>query len=333
MRYLFKVALIIFIIGVTNSFAQSELKFANLKNFETISGEVIKDLKIGYRTIGKLNQNKSNAILWPTWFTGTTQQILDFGAVEKTLDAKGIYLILVDALGNGISSSPSNSVDFPSISIKDMVKSQHELVVQHLGIKKLKAVVGVSMGAMQTYEWLVSYPKFMKKAVTIVGTPKQSFYDNLNWSTQEKLLENVNNDKKQLEFAKKRVMDIFTMNLFSPTYLAKNIKIEDSEVFMKDMHSKMNNYKDYVAQLKAMINHNIYATSRSTEKNIKNRIEAEVLIIVNKQDHTVNPLSSMKLAEELNSKLIILDSNTGHMVNFMEPENIKKEIVDFLKNK
>ena len=112
--------------------ARAELRFASLEDFQLESGEVIRDCKIGYRTFGTLNADRSNAVLIPTWFTGHTKDLVDFMATDGMVDISQYYVVAVDALGNGISSSPSNSAQqarqaFPRFSIGDMVRSQHKL--------------------------------------------------------------------------------------------------------------------------------------------------------------------------------------------------------------
>ena len=81
--------------------AAQEIKFAPLGDFRLENGETIRDLQIGYRTVGTLNADKSNAILWPTWFTGTSAQLLGFVGPGKLLDPSKYFVILVDALGDG----------------------------------------------------------------------------------------------------------------------------------------------------------------------------------------------------------------------------------------
>ena len=77
--------------------------------FALESGEVVRDCRIGYRAFGRLNADKSNAILFPTWFTGTSQQLADSIGPGKLADPARWYVLAVDALGNGVSSAPSNS--------------------------------------------------------------------------------------------------------------------------------------------------------------------------------------------------------------------------------
>src|ERR1700733_5395038 len=120
-----------------------ELKFASLGDFRLESGEVIRDCRIGYRTFGKLNADASNAILIPTWANGTTDQLQhSIGPKNGVVDYAEYFVVLVDALANGVSSSPSNSnaqsrMKFPKITVRDMVNNQHQVLTGTLGLKHL----------------------------------------------------------------------------------------------------------------------------------------------------------------------------------------------------
>src|SRR5215813_12548971 len=124
------------VVSCPRAFAQ-DLQFASLGDFKLESGKVIRDCRIGYRTFGKLNAAKSNAVLLPTWASGTTEQLKGNVGPSGLVDADKYYVILIDALGNGVSSSPSNSklqprMSFPKFTLADTVRTQYELVTKIL---------------------------------------------------------------------------------------------------------------------------------------------------------------------------------------------------------
>ena len=88
--------------------AVAHLQYALIGDFTLENGRSIDQCKIAYQTFGNLNKEKNNAVLFPTWFTGTSMDLLPF-VPGKLIDTTRFFLILVDALGDGLSSSPSNS--------------------------------------------------------------------------------------------------------------------------------------------------------------------------------------------------------------------------------
>src|SRR5579862_4951446 len=169
-------------------------EFALLGDFKLESGAVIKGCRVGYRTYGKLNATKTNAILFPTWFGGTSLDIELFAPPWDVVDTGRYCLIVVDALGNGVSTSPSNSdkqhgSKFPDFTIKDMVTTQHEMLVRKMGIKHLYAIMGISMGAIQAFQWGVSYPSFSQRIIPIVGSPQLTSYDLINYNIFKRIIE------------------------------------------------------------------------------------------------------------------------------------------------
>src|SRR5215203_1789058 len=126
--------LLLFLLAAGVAPAQ-EQKFANLGDFKLESGELLRDCRVGYRTFGTLNADRSNAILFPTWASGTTEQLMSNFGAGRLVDTSKYYVVAVDALGNGVSSSPSNStaqprMKFPRFNVRDMVNTQHRLLTK-----------------------------------------------------------------------------------------------------------------------------------------------------------------------------------------------------------
>lgn len=136
------------------------------------SGEIIKDFAISYVTHGKLNAKKNNAILMTSSIAGNHHRIDFLIGPGKGLDTDRYFIIATDAIGNGLTTSPSNSqsqhgTKFPHFTIRDMVESQFRLVTEHLKLDHLLAVSGASMGGMQTLQWGVSHPDFMEALIAL----------------------------------------------------------------------------------------------------------------------------------------------------------------------
>jgi homoserine O-acetyltransferase/O-succinyltransferase len=141
-------------------------------NLKLESGEVIEDFSISYVTHGTLNPNKTNAILMTSSIAGNHHRIDFLIGPGKALDTDKYFIIATDAIGNGLSTSPSNSktqhgTKFPHFTIRDMVESQYRLVTEKFGITHLFAVSGASMGGMQTLQWGVSHPEMMTALIAL----------------------------------------------------------------------------------------------------------------------------------------------------------------------
>ena len=153
-------------------------------NLDLEEGGTIRACQLAYATFGTLNAAKDNAILIPTWYSGTNK-ILEqvYTGKGRALDPDKYFLIIVNQIGNGLSTSPHNTPapggmgNFPRVRIGDDVRAQHKLVTEKFGLSSLALVVGGSMGAQQTYEWAVRYPEMVKRAAPIAGTAKNTVHD------------------------------------------------------------------------------------------------------------------------------------------------------------
>ncbi len=144
------------------------------------TGQTLRAAKLAYKTYGTLNEDKSNAIVYPTWYSGQHQDNEWLIGEGMALDPSKYFIIVPNMLGNGLSSSPSNTpaphdgARFPKVTFYDQVEQQHRLVTERFGIEKLALVTGWSMGAGQTYQWAVSYPDMVERALPFCGSSKTS---------------------------------------------------------------------------------------------------------------------------------------------------------------
>lgn len=158
-------------------------KIFKLGAFELEEGGIIPDCRLAYATHGKLNEKKDNVIVMPTWFSGTSKDYESYIGKGRALDPDKYFILVINQIGNGLSSSPHNSPapvymqNFPKVRVGDDVRAQHRLITELFGIQELALVVGGSMGAQQTYEWAVRYPEMVKRAAPIAGTAKNTIHD------------------------------------------------------------------------------------------------------------------------------------------------------------
>ncbi|TLD05677.1 homoserine acetyltransferase family protein, partial [Venturia nashicola] len=151
----------------------------SLGDFTLQNGTTIPQAQIAYKTLG----DPSNpAIIYPTWYSGLISSNLWLTGSDKTLDPKNYYIIIPALFGNGQSTSPSNwefkgKQPFPRVSFYDNVRAQHELVTKGLGLKRVYAVLGWSMGAGQTYQWATQFPDFLDVAVPFCGSARTSLHN------------------------------------------------------------------------------------------------------------------------------------------------------------
>ena len=173
---------------ISNSYYSQEVhgpyELHDIGNLELEEGGTIHGCQLAYATFGKLNAAKDNAILIPTWYSGTSkimEQI--YTGKGRALDPDKYFIIIVNQIGSGLSTSPHNTPapggmgNFPRVRISDDVRAQHKLVTEKFGLMRLALVVGGSMGAQQTYEWAVRYPDMVQRVAPIAGTAKNTEHD------------------------------------------------------------------------------------------------------------------------------------------------------------
>jgi homoserine O-acetyltransferase/O-succinyltransferase len=317
-------------------------QFADLGRLRLENGGFIQHCKLGYRTLGKLNQDASNAILFPTWFSGRSSDLLGQVGPGKVVDDSKFFVILVDAIGDGVSCSPSNSENqhglaFPQFTIRDMVDAEHRLATETLHLKHLYAVMGISMGGMQTFQWIVSYPDFMDVAVPVVGSPQVTSYDLLLWRAE---IDAIRNDPdweggKYTRSPKLPMVKILhEMNLHTPKYVAEHTSPSEFPRYFDDLESKgigEFDANDWLRQLQAIIGLNVAQDGGLQDAAVK--VKAKVLVVSARQDHMVNPLPALKFAELIGAHTLVLEGDCGHQAPGCEMDKMSPAIDAFLSGK
>lgn len=185
----------------TSEIFQGKYELFELGNlFLEEDGETLRGAKLAYRTFGTLSAAKDNAILVTTWFSGTGKVMEDiYVGAKHALDPGRYFIIIVDQIGGGTSSSPHNTpapqgmAKFPKVRIGDDVQAQHKLVTEKFGISELALVVGGSMGGQQAYEWAVRYPEMVKRVAPIAATARISLHQiNFTETLQEAIMSDPN---------------------------------------------------------------------------------------------------------------------------------------------
>ena len=168
-----------------------------LKNFKFHTGEVLPELRLHYTTVGAPS-GQPVLILHGTTGSGATMLTPAFGGElfgpGQPLDASRYFVILPDGIGTGKSSKPSDGLRmaFPRYNYDDMVEAQYRLVSEHLGVRRLRLVLGNSMGGMQTWIWAQKYPDMMDVAVPMASFPTEM--SGRNWMLRRLIIDAIRND-------------------------------------------------------------------------------------------------------------------------------------------
>jgi homoserine O-acetyltransferase len=162
-------------------------------SFTFADGETMKNLRLHYVTLGFPHRNKSghvdNAVLVLHGTGGDTNQFLreQFAGVLLVpgglLDASNYFIVITDGIGHGKSSKPSDGLHakFPHYGYRDMVRAQHDVLVDGLHVDHLRLVMGTSMGGMQTWLWGETYPAMMDALMPLASLPVQIAGRNRVW--------------------------------------------------------------------------------------------------------------------------------------------------------
>jgi homoserine O-acetyltransferase/O-succinyltransferase len=154
-----------------------------LGDIQLQSGEMLRGAHLAYVTLGTLNEQRDNAIVLPTYYTGQDSSYLRMIGPQWALDPSRYFLIIPNMFGNGLSSSPSNDPHaasgqpYPRITLHDNLMQQARLVFDHLKVRQLALVCGWSMGGMQAYHWAALHPERVRRLLPYCSAARVSPYN------------------------------------------------------------------------------------------------------------------------------------------------------------
>ncbi len=144
------------------------------------SGVVLPDARLAYKTYGSLNSDKSNVVVLPTFYTGSHIRNEGFFSSDRAINPEKHFIVSVNLIGNGFSSSPSNTPapadrgNFPLVTLYDNISMQHQLLTEHLGVEKILLVTGWSMAGCQSFQWAAQYPDMVENILPFCASAKTS---------------------------------------------------------------------------------------------------------------------------------------------------------------
>ena len=142
------------------------------------SGATLWQARLAYTTYGTLNHARDNVVVIPTFYAGHHTDVELMMAPGRAIDPAKYFVVVPNMLGNGLSSSPSNTpppldrAAFPRVTVYDNVVCQHRLLTEHLGITRIRLVAGFSMGAQQAFQWGASFPDMVAAIAPICGSAR-----------------------------------------------------------------------------------------------------------------------------------------------------------------
>jgi homoserine O-acetyltransferase len=152
----------------------------DLGDLKLQSGLTLKAARLAYKTYGTLNSAGDNAVVLPTFYTGTHVRNEQLFGSGRAIDPAHHFIVSVNLFGNGCSSSPSNTAApqggprFPGVTLFDNVAAQHRLLTERLGVRRVALVMGWSVAAMQAYQWGAQYPDMVDAILPYCGAARCS---------------------------------------------------------------------------------------------------------------------------------------------------------------
>ena len=320
--------------------SSTNLKIHKLENFILKSGVTI-NLELSYLTIGELNEKKDNVIIYPTRYAGTHLEQGYLIGEQLALNPKDYFIIIPNMFCNGVSSSPSNTIEplngpnFPLITIQDNVIAQHNLVTNLFGIEKIKLVVGWSMGGQQAYQWATQYPNMVENIAAMCAHAKTSghthvFLEGMYAALTSDLNWNEGNYKEQPNAGKTTMAMAWAGWALGQNWFREKLYLNDGYKSPQEVLDKLwktiyykRDANDLLAMIRTWQEHDI-SNNEKYNGNIEealSSIKANVVLMPGINDLYFPPEENKEELKSLkNGKLEIIPSNYGHYAGAAKSE-------------
>ncbi len=364
--------------------------FSEVQPFEFESGEKLNNIRVAFQTYGELNESNDNAVLVCHALTGNAHAAGVLADIEfdshsnpdflkkysvmfrnkigwwdniigpgKAIDTDKYFVICSNIIGSCYGSSGPTTLkvknksyqnDFPKVTVRDMVKVQKKLI-DYLGIKKLKTIIGGSLGGMQVLEWPLLFPEIVESIIPIATSAKHSAWAiALNQLAKESIKNDPNwnegfyseNPTKGLSLARKVAMVSYrSFDSFEEKFSRNKVQITDGIHLNK---FEMNNYLDYqgdkfinrfdansyIRLADAMDNHDI-TKNRDDVETVLGSIKCNALSVGISSDVLYPVEEQLSIAGNIAyCEYREIKSNKGHDAFLIEFEQLGKFIREFL---
>jgi homoserine O-acetyltransferase len=310
---------------------------ASLGTCRLASGATIENCRVSYRTFGRLNPARTNAVVIPTWLLGRSEDWIGMVGPNGWVDTTRFFTVVVDAFANGRSSSPSNTAPegraaFLDLTIADMVDAQHRLVVEVLKLPRLHGVLGISMGGMQAFEWAVRYPTFVDAVVPVVGTPQAGAFDRTFTSTLLSLVENGRAHSVPDDSVWNQVALMWEMHLRTPRAVNKDgVTAAAANVTqMAKGFTATWSLEDFASQVRAARRQDVAANFGGDLARAAAQVHSRMLIIYSWDDHSVSAEPAAAFARYVRADTLSVASQCGHLATACEGARITPVVRTFL---
>jgi homoserine O-acetyltransferase/O-succinyltransferase len=308
-----------------------ELRLADLGACALESGESLDPCHLGYRIVGTPAADGSNVVVLGTWFGGTSEHLVELIGSGGAFPTADLAYVVVDAPANGVSISPSNSptqagAAFPEITVGDMAAMHHRVAAEHLGLRRVLAVGGISMGGMTALQWALDRPGYMDRAFSIAGTPWISESDRTLWGAFRAVV------RIGAAWIDERTLRALGGLLGAVAVGTDGAEAADWADFLRMLGDGLTgaaSAADWSVQLGALLEHDIARGHPSREAAARG-VDAELMLVVGPRDGVVDPRPSAELADLAGGRLVELDPRCGHAVHLCDGPGLRAAMADFL---